>query len=156
MALKIKATSYYEKNLELYSKNYLRTHLNITAKGRKPLSSQSRYVLLNEIRIQLKCKSNFTGDILNEIDTHGFTIESYDNSNIYCKRSFKEVIIMEWREFKQFADEVLSHNVYLVHNEMRGIRKKFMKEIFWYEIYENNVKITLDDIIQQSPQKKLK
>jgi hypothetical protein len=156
MALKIKATDYYQKNLELVDKDFYIKNLEKRTQSKSWSHDNARYIIMQEIKIHLKCKTNFPGEILNEIDKAGFEIKEYGNQDIFCYRKFQEVIITTWDELKRFANEVQTHNTYLVHNEMRGIRRKYMKFIYWYEIYENSIRIILDDIVKRSSQRELR
>lgn len=155
MALKIKSTNYQEKNLELYKRDFYESNLSKEVDSPTWRKDQGRYTILQVVKIHLKCKTNYDGAILQELDRAQYTIETYDSQNIYLERKFKEVLIANWQDMRKFSNEVITHNNYLVHNEMRGIRRKFMKWIYWYEIYENSVRIILDDIVKKTNQRRL-
>jgi len=155
MALKIYSTDYHTKNLELFKRDFYKDHLTKEVDSKTWSKDQGRYTIHQFIRIHLKCKTNYDGAILEELDRAQYHIETYDTQNIFVYREFKEVLIANWRDMKSFSQEVITHNNYLVHNEMRGIRRKFMQWVYWYEIYENNVRIILDDIIKKSNQRRL-
>lgn len=139
----------------MYKADFYKAHLDNKVSSSTWSRDQGRYTIIQLIKIHLKVKTNYDGGILNELSTAKYNLISYDSQNIFIQREFKEVIISNWQDMKKFSQEVITHNNYLVHNEMRGIRRKFMTWIYWYEIYENNVRIILDDIVKKSSQRKL-
>jgi len=155
MALKIRSTDYYAKNAELVGKDYFKSHLTKNVDAPRWYLNEGRYTIMQSIKIHIKLKTNWSSDVLELLEVNGFKVNSYSDRDIFAQRDFKETVIMTWKDAKNFSNEVVTHNTYLVHNEMRSIRKKFMAQFYWYEIYENNVQIILDEFLKKSGQRRL-
>lgn len=144
--MKIRSTDYYTKNLEIYKKDFYRDNLTFNKKFIKWKRRLGRYVIHNRIAIHLRCKTNWPGDIVSELNGHGYELVSYTDQDIFIVKEFTDKILAEWVNAKKFMNEVITYNKYVVHNQMRGVRKKFIKWVYWYEIHSNEINFTLEDV----------
>lgn len=147
--MKYRSTDYASKNLEFFSNDYFKDRLSIDKKSVNWERDVGRYIIRQLITVYIKCKSNYTMSILDDLERLGFNIENYGNDFIIITHSFLDTIIGEWNFTQIYINEYVSNNTMQVHNKCRGLKQKYIKEILYYEIQSNNINIQLTDRIKK-------